>query len=196
MWLESASSHIKLNFSCNMPIEPKGTSVFGEVTMATAALSIAGFSAYVASSSNISASQQAFQSLQQALASGNLTAAQTAFTKYQSLTANLAQTSGSSSNSQLTTDLTALGTAISSGNLTSAQSAFATVQNDLKSTTSPSVAAAENAVAQTVSEVQDLLSIFSSSSSSTTSTDPTTQILDSAYGGGSSSSTSGVNVYA
>ena len=53
--------------------------------MATAALSIAGFSAYVASSSNISASQQAFQSLQQALASGNLSAAQTAFTKYQSV---------------------------------------------------------------------------------------------------------------
>ena len=101
--------------------------------MATSALSIAGFTSYVQSASNISASQQAFQSLQQALASGNLSAAQTAFNKYQSLNANLAQANGSSSaNSQLTSDLNSLGTAISSGNLSSAQSAFATVQSDLK----------------------------------------------------------------
>jgi hypothetical protein len=89
--------------------------------MSVAALSTAGFSQYVAASSNVSASQQAFQSLQQSLASGNLTAAQSAFNTYQQLNQNpSAASSTSSSTSQLSTDLTALGSAISSGNLTTA----------------------------------------------------------------------------
>jgi hypothetical protein len=58
--------------------------------MAIAALSNAGFSQFVAASSNVSASQQALQTLQQSLAAGNLSAAQTAFNTYQSLNQNLA----------------------------------------------------------------------------------------------------------
>ncbi|MGA3162207.1 MAG: hypothetical protein ABSC77_13420 [Terracidiphilus sp.] len=159
--------------------------------MTVAALSTAGFSQYIAASSNVAGSQQAWQALQQSLAQGNLTAAASAFKTYSQL--NPAQTtSGGSSSvpSQLTTDMAALGSAIGSGNLSSAQSAFATVESDLKSTRSQAMANAESAAAQTVQWVDDLLSLSdSSSSSSPTSVDPTTALLDCAYGLNSSNST-------
>jgi hypothetical protein len=151
--------------------------------MAIAALSTAGFTQYLALTSNVGASEQAWQSLQQSLASGNLTTAQTAFNTYQQLNQNL-----TGSGSPFATDMTALGKAIASGDLTSAQQAFTTVQNDLKTQPSPAVQSAENAVAQTVDEVDELLGVDNSGSTSTPSTDPTTAILDSAYGLSSSSS--------
>ena len=148
-----------------------------ETKMAVAALSTAGFNQYIAASSNVTASNQALQTLQQSLASGNLTAAQSAFNTYQQL-----NQSTTSANSQLGTDWKALGSAISSGNLNTAQSAFATVQSDLKSSPSQSIANAENAVAQTVQWVDDLLNLSTSNGDdTTTSTDPTTAILDAAY---------------
>jgi hypothetical protein len=164
--------------------------------MTIAAFSTAGFSQYIAASSNVTASQQAFQSLQQSLASGNLAQAQAAFNTYQQLnqSATAAATgSGSSSAStvapsQFSTDLTALGKAIGSGNLTTAQSAFATLQGDLKNAPSQSLTNAESAVAQTVSWVDDLLNLNGNSQQDTTPVDPTTAILDSAYGLSSSSS--------
>jgi cellulose 1,4-beta-cellobiosidase len=161
--------------------------------MTVAALSTAGFSQYIASSSNVSGSQKAWQSLEQSLAQGNLTAAQSAFNAYIQL--NPAQTSssgsGSSASSQLSTDMAALGSAIGSGNLSSAQSAFATVESDLKTTPPQAVANAESAAAQTVQWVDDLLSLSNSSNSTFSSTpvNPTTDLLDSAYGLNSSSST-------
>ncbi|MGB6742692.1 MAG: hypothetical protein WBE38_03470 [Terracidiphilus sp.] len=151
--------------------------------MSVAALSTAGFSQYLALTSNVGASQQAWQSLQQSLASGNLTTAQTAFNTYQQLNQS---TAGSSS--QFATDMTALGQAIGSGDVTSAQQAFTTVQNDLKGAPSPVVQSAESAVAQTVDEVDELLGVADSASASTTPTDPISAILDSAYGLSSSSS--------
>jgi ribosomal protein S20 len=158
--------------------------------MTVAALSTAGFSQYIAASSNVSVSQQAWQSLQQSLAQGNLSAAASAFKTYNQLNpAPASSSSNASAPSQLTTDMTALGSAISSGNLSTAQSAFATVQNDLKTTPSQAMTNAESAVAQTVQWVDDLLSLSDSSSSSSTPVDPTTSILDSAYGQNSSSST-------
>ena len=152
--------------------------------MAIAALSTAGFSQYVAASSNVSASQQAWQSLEQSLASGNLSAAQTAFNTYNQLNQNLSTASGnsSSSNSQLATDMKALGSAISSGDVSTAQSAFATVQDDLKSTPSQAVTNAEAAVNQTVQWVDDLLNLSGSSSTTAAPVDPTTGILNAAYG--------------
>lgn len=175
--------------------------------MAVAALSTAGFSQYIAASSNVSVSQQAYQSLQQSLASGNLTATQTAFNTYNQLNQGSTSSSASSGSgsSQLSTDMAALGSAISSGDLTTAQSAFATVQSDLKTTPSQAVTNAEAAVAQTVQWVDDLLSLSSTGSASAAPVDPTTAILNSAYGQNSSagstaasSSNSGasVNVYA
>jgi len=182
--------------------------------MSVAALSTAGFSQYISDTSNVSASQQAFQSLQESLASGNLAQAQSAFNTYNQLNEALSTATGSSSSSsttstgsQLSTDMKALGSAISSGSLSTAQSAFATVQGDLKSTPSQSVTNAESAVAQTVQWVDDLLNLSSSNnedsapvdpatailnsayglSNSTTTTDPTTSILDSAYGVGGAS---------
>jgi hypothetical protein len=163
--------------------------------MPVAALSTAGFSQYISASSNVSASQQAWESLQQSLASGNLTTAQSAFNAYNQLTHGSTAASNASSSSttssQLSTDMAALGSAIGSGNLSSAQSAFATVQSDLKSAPSQAVVNAESAVAQTVQWVDDLLSLSNSSSSSnSTPVDPTTAMLDSAYGLNSNSSTS------
>lgn len=156
--------------------------------MSIPALSTAAFTQYVSASSNISASQQAFQSLQQGLAAGNLAAAQLAFATYQSLDQNLAK-AGTSQSSQLTSDLSTLGSALDDGDLTASRTAFAAVQSDLKSTPSQAITAAENAAAQTVNEINQLLnSLPSSNSSSSASSDPITSLLNSVFGGKSSSS--------
>ncbi len=165
--------------------------------MTVAALSTAGFSQYIAASSNVSGSQKAWQSLEQSLAQGNLSAAQSAFNTYSQLNPSPASSSGSSSApSQLSTDMAALGSAIGAGDLSSAQSAFATVESDLKTAPSQAVANAESAAAQTVQWMDDLLSLsdLSSSSSSTTTTNPVTAMLDSAYGLNSTSSTTNPEV--
>lgn len=160
--------------------------------MSIAALSNAAFAQYVSSSSNVNASQQAFQSLQQSLAAGNLTAAQTAFNTYQALNQNLTSAgTGTSSTSQLSTDLTALGKAIASGDLAASQSAFATVQDDLKTTPSQAIAAAVAAANQTVSEIDALLSVFNTTNNASTNTDPLTALLDNAYGESSSTNANG-----
>ena len=163
--------------------------------MSVAALSTAGFTQYIAASSNVSDSQQAFQSIQQSLDSGNLTAAQSAFNTYSQLNqatsaASTGSSSSTSSTSQLSMDLATLGTAIGSGDLSTAQSAFAALESDLKNTPSQAVTNAEGAVAQTVQWVDDLLSLSSSNSVSAGPVDPTTAILNSAYGQNSSSSSS------
>lgn len=176
---------------------PRGSATPGfGVSMTVAALSTAGFSQYISASSNLSGSQQAWQSLQQSLASGNLTAAESAFKAYSQLNPSTTSSSSSTSGaSQLSTDMSALGSALSSGNLSTAQSAFATVQNDLKSTPSQSMANATAAVVQTVQWVDDLLSLSNSGSSSDAApADPTTAILNSAYGLSSSSSSTNPTV--
>ncbi len=156
--------------------------------MNVAALSTAGFSQYVALTSNVGASEKAWQSLAQSLANSNLAAAQTAFDTYQQLSQDLA--SSSDSNSQFSTDMAALGKVIGSGSASAAQQAFTTVQNDLKGAPSPAVQNAESAVAQTVSWVDDLLGFDNpASTASTTSVDPATAVLDSAYGLNSSQTT-------
>ena len=164
--------------------------------MSVAAYSTAGFSQFISASSNVSASQQALQSLQQSLASGNLSDAQSAFNTYQQVNQNLSILGGSSSasgssssagvSSQFSTDLKALGTAIGSGDLSTAQSAFVTLQSDLKTSPSQAVTDAETAATQTVQWVDDLLNLSASSNSSATPLDPTSGILDAAYGLGSS----------
>lgn len=168
-----------------LPLEEGGA-------MTVAALSTAGFSQYIAASSNVAGSQQAWQSLEQSLAQGNLTAAESAFNTYSKLNPASASSTGSSSSasSQLSTDMAALGSALSSGNLSSAQSAFATVQSDLKTTPSQAVTNAESAAAQTVQWVDDLLSLSDvNGAPSAPPVDPAIAMLDSAYGLNSSSST-------
>jgi hypothetical protein len=158
--------------------------------MTVAALSTAGFSQYIAASSDVSGSQKAWQSLEQSLAQGNLSAAQNAFNAYIQLNPAPASSSSTSAPSQLSTDMAALGSALSSGNLSSAQSAFATVQNDLKTTPSQAVANAESAAAQTVQWMEDLFSLSGLNSSTLSHpVDPVTAMLDSAYGMNSSNST-------
>jgi hypothetical protein len=156
--------------------------------MAIAALSTAGFSQYIALTSNVGASAQAWQSLQQSLAAGNLSAAQSAFNTYQKVSQN-GVSSSSNSNSQLANDIKALGSALGSGNLSDSQQAFATVQSDLKGQPPMAVQSAESAVAQTVNEVDALLSFPDAGNTLTTAVDPAVAILDSAYGLTSSSNT-------
>jgi hypothetical protein len=168
--------------------------------MAVAALSTAGFSQYVSASSNVSASQQAFQALQQNLAMGNLTAAKTAFDNYQQLSGSTATDSGAATSSSsspasapasspLATDMASLGTALNAGNLAKAQTAFATVQSDLKSTPPQAVVSAESAASQTVQWIDDLLSLTSANDAPAARVDPMTAILDSVFGLNSSTST-------
>ena len=80
-----------------------------------------------------------------------------------------------------------MGTAIKSGDVAASQSAFSTLQTDAKSTTSPAIAAALAAAAQTVTEIEDLLSVFSKSEAPAANSDPITAILSTAYGQGSPS---------
>ena len=157
--------------------------------MQVGAISAAGLSQYVLSSSNSTQLQQALQTLQSSLSSGDLNGAQAAFGTLQQLNQSLATASGNSlsSNSQLSTDLTALGSALTAGDLSTAQSAFATVQSDLKS--SPSQTNETNAAAQSVQLVHDLLSTLNSDGSSSNTSDSTASLLESVYG-----SSGGLNV--
>ena len=124
--------------------------------------SISGASSFVTGGTNpFQQRRQDFQALQSALANGDLSGAQSAFSALQQLfqvaapgfaaaaststagasgvaaVAGAAATSGSSSgpaaSSPLSGDWTALGQALSSGNLQGAQAAFAQLQSDFKS---------------------------------------------------------------
>jgi hypothetical protein len=160
--------------------------------MTVSALSTAGLSQFVLYSSNLNKAQKAWQSLEQSLAAGNLGAAQSAFTAYRQANQNLSAIGAAATpaNTQLASDMTALGNALGSGHLADAQSAFATVQNDLKTTPSQTTPAASAAISQAVQMVDDLITLSSASSLSTASADPTVGILSGAYGVNTSSSIS------
>ncbi|MGA8201707.1 MAG: hypothetical protein WB814_16690 [Candidatus Sulfotelmatobacter sp.] len=160
--------------------------------MSISSISAAGLSQDVLAASN-SSQQQALQSLQQSLASGDVNGAQSAFQTLQAIFQNSATTSGStlSSNSQLATDLSTLGSALSSGDLSSAQSAFATVLGDLKTSASAAQVNEATAASQSLQLVEGLLSTLNAETTSSSSTDNTTALLESVYG-----SSSGLNVLA
>jgi hypothetical protein len=160
--------------------------------MSIASISAAGLSQEVLAASN-SGQQQALQTLQDTLASGDLTGAQSAFQTLQNILQNSTTASGNtlSSNSQLSTDLTALGGALSSGDLSTAQSAFATVLGDLKTTASPALINEVTAASQSVQLVDELLSTVDSSLTSSSTADDTTSLLEAVYG-----SQSGLSVLA
>jgi len=157
--------------------------------MAIGSISAASLSEYVLSSSNSNQLQQAFRTLQNSLASGDLNGAKAAFQTVQKLNQNSATAGGSSlsSSSQLSTDLAALGGALNSGDLSSgdlstAQSAFAAVQGDLKNAPSPSQTNETNAASQSVQLVAELLSTLNVSSSSSSNSDITNSVLERVYG--------------
>jgi hypothetical protein len=83
--------------------------------------------------STSSAAQTDLNNLGQALQSGNLSAAQSAFTAFQKTyqSQNPATQSASTLN-PVTTDLTNLATALNSGNLTTAQSVYKQLQQDMQ----------------------------------------------------------------
>jgi hypothetical protein len=152
--------------------------------MTVNAISAASLSQGVLQSSESNQLQQALQTLQNSLTSGNLNSAQSAFATLQTINTGLANATGSSlpGNSQLSTDLTALGTALGSGDLSTAQPVFATVKNDLKNSNSPSLTNEINTASQSVQLVQELLSTVNISSSSSTNSDTTTSVLEQVYG--------------
>jgi ribosomal protein S20 len=155
--------------------------------MTTGSISAAGLSEYVLASSNSTQLQQALQTLQNSLASGDLNGANSAFQTVQRISQLSATVSGNnqSSSSQLSTDLAALGGALSSGDRSTAQSAFGTVQSDLKNSPSPSQTIETNIASQSVQLVNELLSTLNSSSSSSSTSDSTNSVLERVYGQGS-----------
>ena len=161
--------------------------------MTVSSISAAGLSQYVLSTSSSTQLQQALQTLQNSLASGDVSGAQTAFQAVQTLYQKSVTASGSSqsSGSQVSTDLAALGSALSSGDLSTAQSAFATVQTDLKTSASPSQITEANAASQSVALVDELLGTLNPSSASSSLSDTTNSLLQSVYG-----NQSGLSVYA
>jgi len=159
--------------------------------MTISSISAASLSQYVLQSSNSTQLQQALQTLQSSLGSGDLNGAQSAFQALQTLLQGSASSSGTSLSSQLSSDLTALGNALNSGDLSTAQSAFATVQSDLKTSASPGLTTEANVASQAVQLVDELISTLSSNTASCSSTDLTTSILESVY-----ASKSGLNVVA
>jgi hypothetical protein len=160
--------------------------------MATSPISAASLSQGVLESGSL-VQQQALQTLQNDLASGDLNGAQSAFQALQNVLQNSATAGGSSlsSNSQLSTDVAALGGAISEGNLSTAQSAFATVLGDLKNSPSQAQINEVNAASQSVQLVEELLSTVNANSVASSSSDLTTSILEGVYG-----SQSGLNLFA
>jgi soluble cytochrome b562 len=86
---------------------------------------------------NFQQMQGTFQQLTQALQSGNLSAAQSAFT---ALTKNAPAAGASSPNgtNPMTADFQALGQALQSGNVSNAQAAFSKLQSDAQALATPS----------------------------------------------------------
>lgn len=77
---------------------------------------------------------QQFMQLQQALQSGDLSAAQSAYSAIQNSIQSSSNGQGPlSGTSQLSSDFQAIGSALQSGDVSSAQSAFATFQQDMQS---------------------------------------------------------------
>jgi hypothetical protein len=158
--------------------------------MTVNSISADGLSQEVLTSSD-SVEQEALQSLQNSLALGDLTNAQSAFLNLQTILQDSATGNGTTadSNSQLTNDLTSLDNALQSGNLSNAQSAFTTLLSNLKGTASAAQINEATAASQSLQLVEDLLSTVDSTNPSQTSLDQTTSILEGVYG-------SGLDVYA
>jgi hypothetical protein len=155
------------------------------------AISASGLSQYVLESSNSNQVQSSLRTLQNSLAAGDLTGAQSAFQTVQRLLQNSAAAS-QAGNSQLLKDLASLGSALNSGNVSSAQSAFATVQGDLNSSAVPSLANEAAAASQSVQSIEELLSSLNASAGASSAvSDASYSILQSVYG-----SQSGLSVYA
>jgi hypothetical protein len=107
-----------------------------------------------ASSNGAARLQRAVQTLQDNLASGNLSNAQSAFQVLQQLFSSTTVSGSGLSNPNLATDLAALGSALSSSDLFTARSAFNTMLSNLKDS---QMNAAFDA-AQSVTLAEELLS--------------------------------------
>jgi hypothetical protein len=158
--------------------------------MSIGSISASDLSQAVLFSSGASKEEQTLQSLETSLATGNLDAASNLFQNLQNLFQNAGSTGGDNAGSgtQLSTDLNAVGAGLSSGDLTTAQSALATVQNDLKTSPSPTQTSEINAAIQSEQLVQELLAPLNNPASS--SPDNTGSLLSQVYG------SSSLNVFA
>jgi hypothetical protein len=103
--------------------------------------------------------QTAWGTLQQSLASGNASTAQSALSAYNQMlpSSNLYMSSATTPSAQFLSDLTAVGSALASGDLAGAQAAFQTAQGDHPESVAAAVSAARgNLLADTTDAVQTL----------------------------------------
>jgi len=92
--------------------------------------SIASSSVYQSNYTNpFQAVKKDFKDINSALQSGDLSAAQTAFSAFQTDTSKV---SGNNSSNSMSQDIQGLGSALQSGSLTDAQQAFSKIQSDMK----------------------------------------------------------------
>jgi hypothetical protein len=156
-----------------------------EVTkMNISSISAAALGQNVLASSDSGPLLQSLQALQNSLASGDLSTANSAVQTLQRLTQASATANGNSSSnsSQLSTDLAALGGAINTGDLSTAQSAFATIKSDLQSLSSPALTSETNAASQSEQLVAELLSTVNLNTSSASDPNSTPSVLEQVYG--------------
>lgn len=107
-----------------------------EITMSVSAISSTNSVSQNNWQSDVTKGQQYFKALGQALQSGNLSAAKSAFSSLQQLTSSSSQTSsttgGAGSANSVASAFNALGQALQSGNLSAAQQAFSQVQQTVQ----------------------------------------------------------------
>jgi len=117
--------------------------------------------------------RQAWKNLENALKSGDLTAAKKAYETITALHAQQVSQSGiTGATSQMDSDMEALGKALESGDLTAAKSAFATVKSDMQKgppPPSPPPSSTSSSTTDETAAILDLLNSTMSSSSSSSS---------------------------
>lgn len=120
--------------------------------------------------STFSQMQEAWKDLENSLKSGDLDSAKKAYATITQLQQQMISKFGNPpGNSQLSSDMDALGKALDSGNLSDAQQAFAAVKNDMKSHPHPAMPQPDSS-SSTDSEILQLLKELENSSSSSSST--------------------------
>ena len=119
-----------------------------------------------AKNNSFSKMQQAWKDLEKSLKSGDLDSAKKAYATITQLQQQIASQLGNpQGETQINSDMQALGKALDSGNLSDAQQVFATLKNDMKSAL-PALSQRSTSSSSTDAEIIQLLQQLESSSSS------------------------------
>ena len=124
--------------------------------------------------STFSKMQQAWKDLEDSLKSGDLNSAKKDYATITQLQKQMtSQFRNAPENSQLSSDMQALGVALNSGTLSDAQQAFAAVQKDMKNHPHPTMQESNSSSSSTNSEIIQLLQELESSSRGSSSSNAT-----------------------